>query len=66
MEESIVSIVQYLLGLVHLKPEIATMIFGLLFVLSEVLGGFKAIQSNSVYQIIAKVLRKLAGKDVPK
>lgn len=66
MEEAIIQAVQFVLGLVHIKPEVAAMIFGVLFLISEVLGGFSAIKSNSIYQLISRVIRKLAGKDVPK
>lgn len=37
-------------------------IFGVLFGISEALGGIPAVKANSVYQLIVNVLAALAGK----
>lgn len=41
----------------------ATAIFVALFVLSEALAGIHAVKSNSVFQLVQSVLRKLAKKE---
>lgn len=42
-----------------------TLIFGVLFGVSEALALVPAIKSNSVFQVILGLLAKLSGKQVP-
>lgn len=38
-------------------------IFGVLFGISEALGGIPSVKANSVYQLIVNILATLAGKN---
>lgn len=55
-------IINYLLGLLHLSPEMGVAIFGALFAVSEALALVPFLKSNSVFQFIYNTLKKLAGK----
>lgn len=57
-----IQIIQYLLGLVHISPEMGVMIFGAAFAVSEALALIPFLKSNSVFQFIFNVLKQLAGK----
>ena len=41
------------------------LVFGVLFALSEALALIPALNSNSIFQLVFNVLKKLAGKDKP-
>lgn len=55
-------IINFLLGLLRLSPEMGFAIFGALFAVSEALSLIPALKSNSVFQLIYNSLKKLAGK----
>jgi hypothetical protein len=42
--------------------EVAAGVLGALWVLSEALAQIPSVKENSVFQVVASVLRKLAGK----
>jgi hypothetical protein len=62
MEDIIVNIVQFVIGLLHVKAEILAAIMGVLFAVSEALGAISGLASNGVFQLIKNVIKKLAGK----
>lgn len=43
--------------------EIVAGVFAVLYVISEVLGSGARFKNNSTFQIIAGIIRKVAGKD---
>lgn len=55
---------ELILDIIHkfISPEILAMIFGVLFFVSEALAQIPVVKSNSVFQLIRNVIKKLAGK----
>ena len=56
------AIANFILGLLHISPDAAVVIFGALLAISEALALIPALKSNSVLQLVINSLKKLAGK----
>jgi len=47
----------------HVNSDVLSMVFGILFFVSEGLALIPGIQSNSIFQLIFNVIKKMAGKE---
>lgn len=62
MVDMIISVIQFVSGLLHLSPELLAAVAMVGLALSEALALIPALKSNSILQLVVNVLKRLSGK----